>query len=284
MNTAARPADQIEGDRLADKLCGEQACGDRVHRHGVGDAGRRGALQRHHPENEGERATRDPEIDCGDPLRRAEARQHREPAGRDARDDQRGSAAAHADAEKAERAGARDERTREHVVERHAQHGPRHDQLAAPGPGRRIAEIGGERARDAKDRDADAERFARGERFDPQHRARQHGPERQGRERKARARRRREADRDVVEDEEHAEENDAEQRDRREIAPARPARAQHQRNRQHDDEADAPAQGRKRQRVGIGHEIAGHRRGGAAERARDDGDDDAERFAHGMPA
>ena len=81
----------------------------------------------------------------------------REPAGRDARDDQHGRAAAHADAEKAKRAGARDERTREHIVECDAEHGPGHDQLAAPGPGRRIAEVGGERTGDAKDRDADSQ-------------------------------------------------------------------------------------------------------------------------------
>ena len=50
------------------------AGGDRIDRHGVGDARRRRALQRHHPEDEGQRAAADAEIDAGDPLRRAEAR------------------------------------------------------------------------------------------------------------------------------------------------------------------------------------------------------------------
>ena len=71
------PGHQVERDRLADKLRGEQAGGDWVHGHRVGDAGRRRALQRHHPEDEGERAARNAEIDRGGPLRRAEVRQGR---------------------------------------------------------------------------------------------------------------------------------------------------------------------------------------------------------------
>ena len=62
---------QIGGDRLADQLGGEQCRRDRVDGHGVGHPGRRRPLQRQHPQDEGQRAAADAEIDAGYPLRRA---------------------------------------------------------------------------------------------------------------------------------------------------------------------------------------------------------------------
>ena len=87
-NTAINPSHEIERDRLADQLRREQSRGDRVHGHGVGDARRRRALQRHDPQNESERAAGDTEIETGHPLRGAEAGQHRDPAGHEADHDQ----------------------------------------------------------------------------------------------------------------------------------------------------------------------------------------------------
>jgi len=49
--------DEVERDRLAHEDSRERCRRDGVHRHGIGDARRTGVLQRHHPQNEGQRAS-----------------------------------------------------------------------------------------------------------------------------------------------------------------------------------------------------------------------------------
>ena len=57
--------------------------------------------KRHHPQDEGERAAGDAEIDAGEPLRRAEAREHRQAAGQRPAITNAAAPAAHADGEEA---------------------------------------------------------------------------------------------------------------------------------------------------------------------------------------
>ena len=126
----------------------------------------------------------------------------------------------------------------------------------------------------------DAERLAHRQRFDAEQRADDHGLQRQRRQREAGARRRRVADGDVVEDEEQSEEADAQARRR---AASRCAAASVARSSSvtgsTTQKADAPAQNRERQRIGIADQIARDRRGRAAEAARHDRDQNAEPLA-----
>jgi len=83
------------------------------------------------------------------------------------------------------------------------------------------------------------------------------------------ARRRREADRDIVEDKEESEEAEAEKGNSCKITLRGPLHPQQQSRRQHAEKADAPAQNRKRDRIGTCDQITtGDRCRGAAEAAR----------------
>jgi len=102
-----------------------------------------------------------------------------------------------------------------------------------------------------------------------------------GRERKAGARRGRIREREVVEHEEQTEEAEAQGGDAEPVAPPRPFHPQQERHRQHDAQIRCPKRS-NRERDGIrgDDEIARHGGGRAAERARDDRDQDARAFAH----
>ena len=73
-NTATRPTIrcQVIGSPTT---VGEQTRRDRVDGHGGGDPRRASPVQRQHPEDEGEGAAADAQIDAGNPLRGAEAGQ-----------------------------------------------------------------------------------------------------------------------------------------------------------------------------------------------------------------
>jgi hypothetical protein len=116
--------------------------------------------------------------------------------------------------------------------------------------------------------DANANHLARRQPLDAEDRTDHHGVERQRRQRETGARGGRVGHRDIVEDEEQAEEADAEQRHRRPVGPLRPAHAKQERTRQEAEKADPPAQDRQQNRIRAADEIAGDRRGGAAEAAR----------------
>ena len=152
-----QPDQKVCRDRLADEQRRQQGRGNRIDRHGIGNAGRRRPRQRHHPEDEGERAAADAEIDAGNPLRRREVIERRKATLHEPRQHQHGGARAHADGEKAKRAGALHQRARQHVVERHAEYGTGHDQLAAPGAGRALGEPRGQRSCHTEHGDADAD-------------------------------------------------------------------------------------------------------------------------------
>ncbi len=94
------PDHQIERDRLAHKLAGEQRRCNGIDRHGVGHARGRRPLQGHDPENERKRATANTEIDAGDPLRSPKARQDGDATGHETRDDEHHRTTAHADCQK----------------------------------------------------------------------------------------------------------------------------------------------------------------------------------------
>ena len=77
--TATRPTTRLSVNGSLQEQRGQQPGDQRVDRHGVGDAGRAGALQGKHPEEEGQRAAAGGKIERGDAFAGAEAGDLRQP-------------------------------------------------------------------------------------------------------------------------------------------------------------------------------------------------------------
>src|SRR5262249_12395623 len=111
------PEEKMDPERLADEYRGEERRGDRVDRHGVGHARRRGALERVDPKIERRGAAEDAETEHRDPLRRGECAGRREAARNPREQDARARAATHSGGQEPEHARARHQRARPDVVE-----------------------------------------------------------------------------------------------------------------------------------------------------------------------
>ena len=153
------------------------------------------------------------------------------------------------------RAGARDKRLRPYAVERHAQRGADHQQIAAPGPDRRGVQSRQKSDGDPEHRDQDADGLARRQGFASDRRANDHGQQGEGRQGECAPRCRREDQRRVEQDRKQGKIQNAQSGHTGPVPPRRPTIALQKRNRQQQQKADAEPERADRKGINRVHQI-----------------------------